>query len=307
MCGAFLYDSLQKAYHRCHNSLILFPNSQGEKAMWNKLKHRYLRHRSQCPVKLHGSFLAIAFNLVVIAFFIIDVPVANYVAGSMRTFGPIAAMITDFGKSGWILIAAALIFIEAQALCRVTSCLKSRFRAMIVGQTAAYLFFTVAASGLLANLIKRIIGRARPLHLNELGFMDFSPLRGSAEFESFPSGHSTTVGALMMAMALLAPAYRTLFLILAIWLGLTRVLVGAHYTSDVIAGLAFGGWFSVMTAILFARCGILFRENGDRFPVLRRSLPIAPVITASAKEKLSADPKRKPLASSLSFRSKVEA
>jgi undecaprenyl-diphosphatase len=78
----------------------------------------------------------------------------------------------------------------------------------------------------------------------------------------------------MMAMALLAPGYRTLFLTLAIWLGLTRVLVGAHYTSDVIAGLAFGGWVSIMSAILFARHRILFREVNHGLPVLRRSIPI---------------------------------
>ena len=273
--------------------------------MWNKLKRRYLRHRSQCPIKLHGSFLIIALNLVIIAFFLIDVPVASYVERSMNIIAPVAAMITDFGKSGWILIAAALIFIEAQALCRVTSCFKSRFRAMVVSQTAAYLFFTVAASGLIANLIKRLVGRARPLHLHELGSMDFSPLHGSAQFESFPSGHSTTVGALMMAMTLLAPAYRTLFLILAIWLGLTRVLVGAHYTSDVIAGLAFGGWFSIMSAILFARCGLLFRETPDGLPVLRRSLPIAPL--RPAKNKIMAGSAQASLHSRFGFGSKIRA
>ena len=51
---------------------------------------------------------------------------------------------------------------------------------------------------------------------------------------------------------------------------MTRVMVGAHYPSDVIAGLAFGAWFSLLTAIVFARCGLLFKLAPDGWPLSKR-------------------------------------
>jgi membrane-associated phospholipid phosphatase len=114
---------------------------------------------------------------------------------------------------------------------------------MLVSHMAAYIFIAIAASGLAANLIKRIIGRARPSLYEDWTSHGFHPFSG-ARFESFPSGHATTVGALLMALALLAPRFRLMFLVMALWIGFSRVIVAAHYPSDVIAGLTFGAWFS---------------------------------------------------------------
>lgn len=140
---------------------------------------------------------------------------------------------------------------------------------------AAYVLLCVALSGITANLLKRLIGRARPKLFDELGPFSFDMLHGSARFESFPSGHATTVGALMMAMLLIAPAYRLFFVSMGLWLGFSRVIVGAHYPSDVIAGLGLGAWFSLAIAIAFSAHGLLFRLRPDGWPVLRHPLPTA--------------------------------
>ena len=138
---------------------------------------------------------------------------------------------------------------------------------------AIYLFICVAGSGLAANLLKRVIGRARPVLYEQWSSYGFNPFSGS-RFESFPSGHATTVGALLMAMAILAPPYRLLFLIMSLWVGFSRVIVAAHYPSDVIAGLSFGAWFSILMASVFSRYGLLFRQEPGGWPVLRRPIPL---------------------------------
>jgi undecaprenyl-diphosphatase len=214
-------------------------------------------------------------NVLLLAVFLLDGPVVSYARNNALLLKPIGSTITDFGDSGWIIITTLVICIEAVVAYRLSPTLRGRFQAAFVGHMAAYVFVCVTFSGLLANLLKRLIGRARPTLYDEFGILGFKTLAGSSRFESFPSGHATTIGAFMMAMALIAPPYRLLFLVMGLWLGFSRVIVGAHYPSDVIAGLALGAWFSLFTAILFARHGLLFNQKPDGLPVLRRAVPLS--------------------------------
>jgi undecaprenyl-diphosphatase len=75
-----------------------------------------------------------------------------------------------------------------------------------------------------------------------------------------------------VALAFLFPRYRYIFIACALWLAATRVMIGAHYPSDVIAGLALGGWFSFMMAIVYSRYGLLFRIGETGWPVPRLPL-----------------------------------
>lgn len=238
-----------------------------------KLKLRRSRYHEAPRSPRFWPLAFLTVNLILIAFFLLDAPVGSYAVHTPNLLKPIGAMITDFGKSGWILFGSALLFFEGLAVVKLAPTLKARFQAIMVSHIAAYVFIAIAGSGLAANLLKRIIGRARPGLYEQWTSHGFHPFSGS-RFESFPSGHATTVGALFMAMALLAPRFRPMFLVMALWLGFSRVIVAAHYPSDVIAGLAFGAWFTIFTAIMFARYGLLFRQEPDGWPVLRRPIPL---------------------------------
>jgi membrane-associated phospholipid phosphatase len=240
-----------------------------------------LRRRSERCEKPNFSLCCIwtwafiTINLILLALFLLDGPVASYAQNHAQILKPMGSTITDLGKSDWILFGSLFIFAEALVAYRLSPTLRGRFQAAFVSHMAIYIFLCVSLSGILANVLKRIIGRARPNMYDQLGFLSFDNFAGSARFESFPSGHATTVGALMMAMALIAPPYRLVFLSMALWLGFSRVIVGAHYPSDVIAGLALGAWFSLAMAIIFARHKILFRQKPDGLPVLRHPLPVS--------------------------------
>ena len=72
---------------------------------------------------------------------------------------------------------------------------------------------------------------------------------------SFPSGHSATAAALWAAVALVVlrrrpPVARALVVAVAVGLAVavatSRVMLGVHWLSDAVAGLAFGwAWFAV--------------------------------------------------------------
>lgn len=164
---------------------------------------------------------------------------------------------TNFGKSGWILVLSGAVFLVSVLRIRLAHAATARSaldRARTWAISSAFMFLSVALSGLVSNIVKRFIGRARPPLFETHGPFHFEPFSG-ALYESLPSGHATTDGAIAMVLAILFPKYRVPILIAGVYFALTRIVVGAHYLSDVIAGYSFGMWYAGMTAIVFAMHG----------------------------------------------------
>ncbi|MCL6709053.1 phosphatase PAP2 family protein [Pseudomonas sp. R2.Fl] len=236
------------------------------------LNQRLACNRQPFPCMHWKPFLFIALNLGLLAFLLFDGPVvaaAGQIPSQVRSLG---RFLTDLGTSGWILIGAAILFFQSWAAARMMRCARERYHALVLAHISAYVFLAIALSGLSVNLLKRIVGRARPTNFEEWGTFGFFPLAGNSRFESFPSGHSTTIGALFMALALLAPGYRMPLAVMAVWMAMTRVMVGAHYPSDVIWGLAYGAWFALATAIVFSRYRLVFRCIPGGLPMPRHRL-----------------------------------
>lgn len=92
---------------------------------------------------------------------------------------------------------------------------------------------------LAALCLKVLIGRARPDGAPS-GWLNFDPFAADASFQSFPSAHAALAGALAVSAMRLAPRQSWLWLSLAGLIALSRVLLGDHWPSDVIAGLSLG-------------------------------------------------------------------
>jgi membrane-associated phospholipid phosphatase len=157
--------------------------------------------------------------------------------------------ITDFGRSGWVLIPAGVLMllvaaINSPALGRMTNLVLT---AVIV--RLGFIFIAVALPGLLVTVIKRLIGRVRP---SDLGPFAYYPFSWKATYASLPSGHTTTAFAALVAIGLIWPRARPVLWVYALMVGLSRVVVSAHFPSDVVAGAACGALGALLVREWFA-------------------------------------------------------
>jgi membrane-associated phospholipid phosphatase len=231
------------------------------------------RHRLIRPIPWLIYALS-AINLVAIAFLILDEPLARGARELPQQLIALANTVTDIGRLVWVLAAVGAALGVALLMARRMIDRRSRFRLIFLGRLAAYVAASVLSASIAVHILKFAIGRARPLVYEQYGIFSLHPLNGDFVFQSFPSAHSAHVGALMAAMALLFPRLRALFIGLALWLAATRVIIGVHYPSDVIAGLALGFWFAYATAIVFSRFGLIFSLGLNGWPLPRLAHPM---------------------------------
>jgi undecaprenyl-diphosphatase len=103
-----------------------------------------------------------------------------------------------------------------------------------------HLLLTAVAVSVIPHLLKAIFDQERPDRLTVRGHLHGVPFSGKSR-DAFPSGHAVHVGALASAATILPPAKRNLVWSIGVALVLTRIVLLAHWTSDVAAGLALGG------------------------------------------------------------------
>ncbi|PKN10801.1 MAG: hypothetical protein CVU70_02165 [Deltaproteobacteria bacterium HGW-Deltaproteobacteria-5] len=107
------------------------------------------------------------------------------------------------------------------------------------------------------------MGRNRPINLIEDGVFGFDFFRIIYLYEttSFPSGHTVTAFALATAFSYLYPRLRVPAYLVAAMIGMSRVVLTAHYLSDVIAGAIVGVICSLGVKYLFDRFYIDLNES----------------------------------------------
>ncbi len=93
-------------------------------------------------------------------------------------------------------------------------------------------------AALAANIVKHLLGRPRPKFVHS-GEWQFTPSWASG-LDSFPSGHTTASFAVATVLAKRFPWCAVLGFALAGFVGLSRVLRGSHFPTDVFGGAVMG-------------------------------------------------------------------
>lgn len=170
--------------------------------------------------------------------------------------------ITDYGLSDWILIPSLVLMI----LLRLAMFPLQGVWRKAIGELAmisAFVFIGVGAPGLLTNLLKRLVGRGRPSEFEVSGAFSFQNIFNDWTFQSFPSGHSATAIATAFVAGFLFPRTFPVLLVVGIVVAISRVPVGAHYPTDVFAGIVVGMLGAYLVRNFFARKGWLFEQGPD--------------------------------------------
>lgn len=159
-----------------------------------------------------------------------DIPAFNFINHTLsnKVFDLVMPAISGFGASELYVILGILLLFSGKKEFKMLGVV------LLAGLTISY--YSVA-------ILKAFTVRPRPL----MSLTNVMLLGRAEKTYSFPSNHAVTI---FMAAALFTSHFKkyALFYTLAVLVCFSRVYIGVHYPTDVLAGAAIGiliGWFLV--------------------------------------------------------------
>lgn len=189
------------------------------------------------PTSRLAVYAALGFSLSMVSFFLLDERVYHLTRVTDEGARDIWLVITDLGSSGWMAIVLISLWAVSSILARITP---ENPRWKLLARQSVYVFSAVALTGIFTMIVKAIVGRARPYLFESQGPFGFDPFVIQSSYASWPSGHTTTAFAFVVAIVLLVPRTKCILLPFAVLAGYSRMAVDAHYLADVIMGSTIG-------------------------------------------------------------------
>lgn len=153
--------------------------------------------------------------------FLLDAPAQRWAAHVQTQVADIlVGVLNPIGSGVTLLVVCMALAI----LCGA----RGRGRACAAGWLSALAF---VAAGLAEYTLKHVVGRPRPAVGTTLA---------AVEFDSFPSGHATSVFAVATVLGAFYPRLRWPLYAVAGAIALGRVYLSRHYLSDIVAGALIG-------------------------------------------------------------------
>ncbi len=179
-----------------------------------------------------------------------------------RGFVEMFDILIDLGKSGWILFPIVGLLMLS---CYARSYAPKRYAKLVIATLEvrlSFLFLAIGVPGLVSSFATELIGRARPYVADGDPFI-FHPLAFHAQYASLPSGHSTTAFAAAVAIGAVWPHLRPSVWSYALLVAASRVIVIAHFPSDVLASAIVGVLGALLVRNYFASRRLVFSIRSD--------------------------------------------
>jgi membrane-associated phospholipid phosphatase len=192
---------------------------------------------------LRNRTLALLLCAVVLLMVFVDFPLSRYMIAEPGAFFNALRAAHDFGNSLWFLVTYIAWGCTAYAYSHITADETRAAQARKLALILAFLAGCIIVSGLLVDVLKPIIGRARPYMALE-GRGLWSPFTFSGKYYSI----------------LWRKAAKPLHIILyalAFFGAVARIAARKHFASDVVVGGIIGVMSSYWLADLFSRRGWL--------------------------------------------------
>ena len=148
-----------------------------------------------------------------------DVPIFLWINNGLANvyLGWLFSVLTRLGSTGITLIACALLYFSGRR------------------KEGTVLFVSVALVTLIVLALKLVVPRPRPFTA-----IPSTIVFGRDSGSSFPSGHTMRIFASAYIFSKFWPRFRIPFYLIASLVGFSRIYLGQHYPSDVLAGILMG-------------------------------------------------------------------
>jgi membrane-associated phospholipid phosphatase len=181
--------------------------------------------------------------MTVVSYLLWDIPLTKYCRELNPDLINIADIITRLGISTWYIVASAILFLFFRYI----------YKDNLNAARSLFVFLSLSITGIFINVLKWIGGRYRPIELFNHGHFGFGYFGAGYELTSFPSGHAQTAFTLATALTILFPRWGIPFFVVAVTVGISRIILTSHYLSDVIAGAGIGILLTIAIKYFFDR------------------------------------------------------